>query len=112
MTTTLYYSTATTLYVHACGMTATIEMGHKQLNEVLDFVQHIYDDDTFIHGDSVESIQVVDTNTGELLADCVPDKEINNDTESWPTPKEIFDDWGYNEDMGYDPYLGCYSDDC
>ena len=104
MTTTLYYSTATTLYVHACGMTATIEMGHKQLNEVLDFVQHIYDDDTFIHGYSVESIQVVDTNTGELLADCTPDNDQSFEKD--------YDDWGYNEDMGYDPYLGCCTDDC
>lgn len=23
-----------------------------------------------------------------------------------------WDDWGYNEDMGYDPYMGCYTDDC
>ena len=22
------------------------------------------------------------------------------------------DDWDYNEDMGFDPYMGCYSDDC
>lgn len=22
------------------------------------------------------------------------------------------EDWGYNEDMGFDPYLGCYTDDC
>ena len=21
-------------------------------------------------------------------------------------------DWGYNEDMGFDAYLGCYTDDC
>ena len=21
-------------------------------------------------------------------------------------------DWDYNEDMGYDPYMGCYTDDC
>ena len=21
-------------------------------------------------------------------------------------------DWDYNEDMGFDPYLGCYTDDC
>ena len=40
------------------------------------------------------------------------DKEVNDDAESWPTPEEIFDDWGYNEDEGYDPYLGCYTDDC
>ena len=22
------------------------------------------------------------------------------------------EDWGYNEDMGFDPYMGCYTDDC
>ena len=22
------------------------------------------------------------------------------------------EDWGYNEDMGFDPYLGCYTDEC
>ena len=21
-------------------------------------------------------------------------------------------DWNYNEDMGFDPYMGCYTDDC
>lgn len=25
---------------------------------------------------------------------------------------EVDLDWGYNEDMGYDPYMGCYTDDC
>ena len=27
---------------------------------------------------------------------------------------EVVDDcdWGYNEDMGYDPYEGCYTWDC
>ena len=30
-----------------------------------------------------------------------------------PEQEEDFDcDWGYNEDMGFDPYMGCYSDDC
>ena len=34
----------------------------------------------------------------------------------WGTEDEDEDlddcDWGYNEDMGFDPYLGCYTDDC
>ena len=47
------------------------------------------------------------------------------DEESYePTPEELYPDdpsieeemgwtdWGYNEDMGYDPYLGLYTDDC
>ena len=38
--------------------------------------------------------------------------------EDWEVPEdedEDFDDdldWGYNEDMGFDAYLGCYTDDC
>jgi hypothetical protein len=26
--------------------------------------------------------------------------------------EEVDCDWDYNEDMGYDPYMGCYTDDC
>lgn len=26
--------------------------------------------------------------------------------------EDLDEDWGYNEDMGFDPYLGCYTDDC
>ena len=26
--------------------------------------------------------------------------------------EEPDEDWGYNEDEGFDPYLGCYTDDC
>lgn len=26
--------------------------------------------------------------------------------------ENLDEDWGYNEDMGFDPYLGCYTDDC
>ena len=31
------------------------------------------------------------------------------DEEKEPEPDE---DWGYNEDEGFDPYLGCYTEDC
>lgn len=112
MKTTLHYSTFMTICVHACGVTATVDYGCKPLEDVLDFVQAIFNDETLFCGESVESVHVIDSKTGELIAECVPDKEVNNDVESWPTPEEIFDDWDYNEDMGFDPYLGCYSDDC
>lgn len=112
MKTTLHYSTFMTLNVHALGMTAMVDMGCKPLNEVLDFVEHIFSNDTMFCGDYVEKVVVCDSNTGELIAECDPDKEINDDAESWPTPEEIFEDWGYNEDAGFDPYLGCYTDDC
>lgn len=106
MTTTLHYSTFMTLCVHACGMTAEVDMGCKPLEEVLDFVSHIFDDDTFFHGDSIELVHVIDSKTGELIAECAPDPI------SGPTAVDEWNDWDYNEDMGFDPYLGCYSDDC
>ena len=102
MKTTLHYSTFMTLYVYACGMTATVDMECKPLDEVLDFVQDIFKDNTFFHGDSVEQVCVIDSKTGELIAECVPEKAFD----------DAYDDWAYNEDMGYDPYLGCYTDDC
>lgn len=112
MKTTLHYSTFITLNVYALGMTAEVDMGCKPLNEVLDFIEHIFSNDTMFCGEYVQKVVATDSNTGELIAECEPDKEINDDTEPWPTPEEIFDDWDYNEDMGFDPYLGCYSDDC
>ena len=35
-------------------------------------------------------------------AECVPEKSSDDNC----------GDWDYNEDMGYDPYMGCYTDDC
>ena len=102
MKTTLYYSTFVTLSVSALGMTATVDMGCKPLNEVLDFIEHIFNDDTMFCGKYVQKVVATDTKTGELIAECVPEKAF----------EDAYDDWAYNEDMGYDPYLGCYTDDC
>lgn len=104
MKTTLHYSTSMTLYVYACGMTATVDMGCKPLDEILEFVEAIFNDETFFHGESVDTVHVIDSNTGELIAECESDRG--------PTAVDDWDDWGYNEDEGYDPYLGCYTDDC
>jgi hypothetical protein len=51
--------------------------------------------------------EIFDVNTGDFLATCYSDSEeiAEEDYGAW-------DDWGYNEDMGFDPYLGCYTDDC
>ena len=49
---------------------------------------------------------------------AVMDLETNTLVFSVNTPyEEVADadldlDWGYNEDMGFDPYMGCYTDDC
>lgn len=98
MKTTLHYSTFVTLSVYALGMTATVDMGCKPLNEIIDFIEHIYSDDTMFCGKYVQKVIATDTKTGELIAECEPD--------------DPYDDWNYNEDIGYDPYLGCYTDDC
>lgn len=48
-----------------------------------------------------DNCAIWDTVTTEILADMASEEEDEPDL-----------DWGYNEDMGYDPYLGCYTDDC
>jgi len=110
MKTTLYYSEKMTLCVHALGMVANVDMGCKELREVLDYVQAIFDDKTMFLSDAVDVVYVINSETGELIAECEPDQPQDN--EVWPTADEIFEDWGYNEDEGFDPYEGCYSYDC
>lgn len=61
--------------------------------------------ETLFAPEFVETVLVTDSNTGELIAECAPDPKISNEDDYDP-------DWGYNEDMGFDPYMGCYSDDC
>lgn len=45
------------------------------------------------------------------IFDCVTN-EVYATCEAEHCGDEDDCDWGYNEDMGYDPYLGCYTDDC
>ena len=45
-----------------------------------------------------------DSNTGEVYASCSWDDES--------IPEEDYSDWDYNEDEGFDPYLGQYTWDC
>ena len=48
-----------------------------------------------------------DAHTGELYVTCWWDDESisEEDYGAW-------DDWGYNEDEGFDPYMGEYTWDC
>ena len=101
MTTTLHYSTFMTLCIHSLGLVANVDLGCKPLHEVLDFVDSIYDGKTLFAPEFVEKVFVIDSKTGELIAECDPDPDISYDP-----------DCGYNEDMGFDPYMGCYSGDC
>lgn len=105
MKTILHYSEKMTLYVHALGLTATIDLGYKSLDDTLGYVDCIFGDATMFHAESVDSVHIINSDTGELIAECVPDSKTSDENDYDP-------DWGYNEDMGFDPYMGCYSDDC
>jgi hypothetical protein len=61
-------------------------------------------DQQFDLGNSIDSpadnIRIVDMETGELIFDW-------EDEHYWPD-----DDLNCDNDMGFDPYMGCYTDDC
>ena len=59
---------------------------------------------------AIVSITFIDSKTGELLLECKKGEAGPTAVDDWDDDPD--DDWGYNEDMGYDPYLGCYTDDC
>lgn len=46
-----------------------------------------------------DNIRIIDMETGEVIFDW-------QDEHSWDEP-----DW-IDDDMGFDPYLGCFTDDC
>lgn len=50
-------------------------------------------------GEDLRWVDCIDMETGEVIAE----------RSDWDEPDP---DWGFNEDMGYDPYMGCYTDDC
>lgn len=50
--------------------------------------------------DGASEIYVVDMDTGEVVA-------LVNEETNPPCACDY-----YNEDMGFDPYMGCYTDDC
>lgn len=102
MKTTLHYSTFIILSVHALGMRADLDMGCKPLSEIVDYAEHIFNDDTMFHGENVERVVAIDSKTGELIAEFTNDRDDSFDDS----------DWNYDEDMGFDPYEGGYTYDC
>jgi len=43
---------------------------------------------------------------------CPYDAQYSRDCEFWCGADEPYDEPDYNEDCGFDPYMGCYTDDC
>ena len=66
--------------------------------------------------------EIFDVNTGDFLATCYSNSEdiaeegygpqdIEWDDHYWDDGCPV-EDWGYNEDEGFDPYMGEYTWDC
>lgn len=102
MRTTFPYSTCFTLSVYALDTKVDLNMGCKALSEIVDYAERIFNDDTMFHGDAIEQIIAIDSETGEVIAEFANDKDNSFDDY----------DWNYNEDMGFDPYEGGYTYDC
>ena len=43
---------------------------------------------------------------------CPYNAQYSRDCEEYCGEDEPYDEPDYNEDMGFDPYMGCYTDDC
>ena len=86
----------------------TNEFGSGTLNDAVEYVNDIFEDATPIRAEFVKQILVIDAHTGEILAECYPDPECGP-TEADFENENYDPDWGYNEDTGFDPYLGCYT---
>jgi hypothetical protein len=108
MKTTLTYSAPFTLTITAVnGDVVTLDASCQSLDSILEYVNMISNDETpLFHGNGIALITVCDSTTAEIVAECRPDDELDFDNPNYDP------DWGYNDDMGFDPYLGCYTDDC
>ena len=108
MKTEILYSTACTITIYFCEdcdlASADFREKFKTLKDALNMAEFIFE---HLYRQTAERIVIWDSNTGEVLAECSPEVEAG--------PTEVSDDfydWGYNEDEGFDPYMGCYTDDC
>ena len=108
MKTSIEYSTRceATIYENN-GDSWTYNYEFKKVQDALDWAQYHLESRPISF--EIDRIYISDSETGEILAICTPDddeSECDFDNPNYDT------DWGYNEDMGFDPYMGCYSDDC
>jgi len=81
MKTTLHYFEKMTLCVRALGITATIDLGCKSLDDTLGYIDCIFNDDTMFRAECVDYVHVINSDTGELIAECEPDPPIEDDNE-------------------------------
>ena len=106
MKTEIVYTTPCAITIHfseTCDLdSAYYRERFKTLKDAINAAEFIFYN---VYPVTAKKITIWDTNTGEILAECFPD-DVEDPNE------EDYNDWDYNEDMGYDPYMGCYTDDC
>lgn len=88
MKTILHYSEKMTLYVHALGITSQVDLGCKSLEDTLGYVDCIFNDATMFRAECVDSVHVINSDTGELIAKCHPDPKSSDENDYDP-------DWCY-----------------
>jgi len=93
------------------GTTLDSKIMTMTLDKAIEFVRS-----TLENAPGMDEIVCCNAETGEVIFiarkhddDCV--EEIDDDPYDIEWDDHYYDDWG-NEDMGFDPYLGCYTDDC
>ena len=84
------------------------ECSPYSLKECTDFIDY-----KMRQNPDIEGGVICDWDTGEVVATIKPDSLLNDYAQEYMEHADDCDpDWGYNEDMGFDPYMGCYTDDC
>lgn len=98
----MYATTCTATVYETNGSSWTYNFQFTTLKAALEWAQFQIENRPISF--DIEHIYIVDDSTAELLADCTPDKSESFEDE--------YDDWDCDNDMGFDPYLGCYTEDC
>lgn len=107
---TLTYGSSFDLIITTLDNVFTCEMEHCTLQNAVNYAESLFNDETCIHARAIVKVMICDSNTGEICAECEPSPFCVEAEECQEV--SLDDDWDYNEDMGFDPYLGCYTDDC
>lgn len=101
---TVYFENYGNFYCSLCYatgeiITPTYSRAPSTLKDCMEYLQEQMDNDT-----TITQGVLCDSMTGEIVMTIVRDNEdFLEDCDS---------DWDYNEDCGFDPYMGCYTDDC
>lgn len=110
MKTEICYGSHFEILINTTDERFSFDFGSGTLGQAIQWAELVFEGHhELLRATAIKEIIICDAHTGEILAECTPD----SDNEESIFENENYDpDWGYNEDMGFDPYMGCYTDDC